>query len=123
MSFFLLRGVVVAISACGGTLDIAVGYDPVAKAKVERLGATIQNKVVGGLPGHLSHMESRSGPDLLGTRTHRLLPFDQVVEIVRRAVYEYNYVDRHSHLKCTPYEAYKELSGTLEPIPTRCSRR
>lgn len=106
-----------AIEAQGGDLDIAVGYDPVAKAKEERLGATLQAKIVTGLVGHLSHMETRDGRDMLGVPAHLLLPFGQVVEIIGRAVYEYNYIDVHSTLGTTPFEAFVAGCPNPEPVP------
>jgi transposase InsO family protein len=106
-----------AMSRVGSQLDIAVGYNPVAKGKVERLGATIQAKIVTALPGHLSQMVSRSGRDMLGVATNELLSFEAAVEITRQAIYEYNYLDVHSTIGCTPFEAFTDGCPQPRRIP------
>jgi transposase InsO family protein len=106
-----------AVALAGTQLDIAVGYDPVAKGKVERVGGTIQRKVVTALPGYLSRMASRSGRDMLGVATEHLLPFTEAVALVAAAIYEYNYVDVHSSLGCTPFEAFTKGCPTPRTVP------
>lgn len=95
-----------AMTAAGGVLDINVGYSPIGKAKEERVGGTIQAKLTSGRVGLLSSMESPSGRDMLGVAAHKLLPFNLVVEALRRTIYEYNYENVHSTLGATPFEVF-----------------
>jgi len=114
---FRAQVVSAGLEGVGAELDIAVGFDPVGKAKVERAGDTIQRKIVVGLPGHLSRMETRSGRDMLGVSAVHLLPFDQVVAIAHRAVYEHNYQDRHSSLGTTPFQAFVDGCPNPRKVP------
>lgn len=97
----------------GGGLTIVPGFSPNDKAKVERVGRTLQAKIVLGRVGFLSETQYRDGRDMLHVPVERLLKFDQILTATHEAVETYNNVDVHSTLRRTPLEAH--LAGCQVP--------
>lgn len=87
----------------------APAYVPTAKGKVERVGQTLQAKVVTGLAGVVSGAQRRNLTEALGVDAKHWLTFERVKGIVADAVHDYNYVDGHSALGGrTPFGVYAE---------------
>ena len=118
-----------ALSLLPPTVKMAPAYTPTAKGKVERVGMTIQDMTVTGLPGWITRSEKLNTEHLLHVAAEHLLSFEQFETRFFAAIAEYNYERAHSSLGGrTPFEAYTasavtpreltdtELAGLMKPV-------
>lgn len=104
-----------ALAAVGSTeLAVAV-YTPTTKGKVERAGQTLQSRIVDGVAGVLTQVESISGRDLAAAHISELLSWEPFAEHVRNC--HVAYLDNpHSALAGrTPADARSSWTGTPKP--------
>jgi len=123
-----------ALSVLPTTLDLSPAYTPVAKGKVERVGATIQTMSIVGQPGRVTKSERRNGTHLLSLKPEHLLSFEVFEARFAEMVREYNYTRIHSALGTTPFDAYTnglvcrslsdaELAGLMMPVSRSAGQR